>query len=242
MNIHHLTASCGLLLAILPPSSWGDDDFIVYSPLVTYGQSEVELRGYHSQDGRSSLNGLGAFESSVAHTFNDWWKVEFYTSSYNQTPGLGTQFSGQELENTFQLTEAGQYPINVGWLLSYAQVPIAGLPNSVESGPLLETHLGHTDHILNLICQKDVGGGALPGCHWREAYRFSYRLSTPLSPGFEAYNRPFDRARQIGPALSGEIKVGHGGKELEYSAALLYGTNFGAPDRTLVVRLEYEFF
>lgn len=229
-------------LTIQVQTARADDDFIVYSPLVTYGQSEVELRGFHSQDARPGVNGLGAFESSVAHTFTDWWKVEFYTSTYNQTPGLGTQFAGQELENTFQLTEPGQYPVDVGLLASYAQTPIPGLPNSLEFGPLLQTRLGYTQHTLNIICQKDVGGGAQPGCHLREAYSFSYRLTTPFSPGFEAYNRPFDRARQIGPAFSGEFKVGHGGKELEYSAALLYGTNFGAPDRTMVIRFEYEFF
>ncbi|MDA8417319.1 MAG: hypothetical protein M0Z78_09755 [Betaproteobacteria bacterium] len=237
-----ITLYWSAILLAESPTLWADDDFIVYSPQVTYGQSEAELRGFHSQDARPGLNGLGAFESSIAHTFTDWWKVEFYTSTYEQTPGLGTQYSGQELENTFQLTETGQYPVDVGLLASYAQVPIPGLPNSLEIGPLLQTRLGYTEHILNIICQKDVGAGALPGCHMREAYSFRYRLTTPFSPGFEAYNRPFDRARQLGPAFYGEFKVGHGGKELEYSAALLYGTNYGAPDRTMVLRLEYEFF
>ncbi len=234
-----------LPLMLVTALGQADDDFIVYSPLVTYGQSEAELRGFHSQDARPGLNGLGAFESSVAHTFTDHWKVEFYTSTYSQVPGLGTQFSGQELENTFQLTEAGQYPVDFGWLASYAQTPQPNLANSLETGPLMQTRMGHTVQSLNVICQKDVGPGALPGCHWREAYSFSYRgyqIVNPIAPGFEAYNRPFDRARQLGPAISGEFKVGQAGKEIEYSAAMLYGVNYGAPDRTIVVRLEYEFF
>ncbi|NDU86308.1 MAG: hypothetical protein G3H99_06805 [Ferrovum sp.] len=232
------------LLVLLGTSEkiWADDDFIVYSPLVTYGQSEVEMRGYQTQDGRSAMNGAGAFETSVAHTFTDWWKVEFYTSEYNVTPGLGTQFAGQELENTFQLTEAGQYPVDVGFLASYLQNHLPGMPNGVEFGPLLQSQMGPTKHILNLIWQKDIGGAATMGYNFRAAYSFSYHTSTALSPGLEAYYRPVDHAHQVGPAFSGEMRIGHGGKELEYSGALLYGVNYGAPDRTLIARLEYEFF
>jgi len=45
----------------------------------------------------------------------------------------------------------------------------------------------------------------------------------------------------MGPAFSGELRMGQG-DELEYSAALLYGLNQGAPDRTISIRLSYEFF
>jgi hypothetical protein len=47
-------------------------------------------------------------------------------------------------------------------------------------------------------------------------------------------------AHQIGPALNGELASSRG-NEFEYSIAYLFGLNKGAPNRTLALRLEFEF-
>ena len=218
-----------------------DDDFIVYSPHVAQGQSEVEVRGYTYQDPRNGLNGMGAFETAVAHTFTSWWKAELYTTEYTRDPVLGTHLSGQELENIFQLAEAGEYWVDPGFLASYIHSHQPGVPDGTEFGPLLEKQVGPLLQRLNLIWQKDFGGNASGKYNFRSAYSLGYQINTSVVPGLEAYYRPTDDAHQIGPAFSGELPLGHG-DELEYSTALLYGVNRGAPDRTVVMRVAYEFF
>lgn len=219
----------------------GDDDFIVYSPHVSQGQSEVELRGYGYSDGRASLNRSGAFELAMAHTFTSWWKAEVYVGEFNYDPLMGTHLSGQEFENIFQLAAPGEYWVDPGFLASYIHNRQPGVPDGVEFGPLLEKQAGHFLQRLNLIWQKDIGGEANGKYNFRSAYSAGYKIQSAIVPGIEAYYRPADDAHQIGPAFSGELHLGRG-DELEYSTALLYGINHGAPDRTIILRMAYEFF
>lgn len=229
------------ILMMAAVSARADDDFIVYSPHVAQGQSEVELRGYTYQDGRANLNGAGAFETSLAHTFTSWWKAELYAGEFTRDPTLGTHLAGQELENIFQLAEAGEYWVDPGFVASYIHNHQPGVPDGVEFGPLLEKQVGRLVQRLNLIWQKDLGGNASGKYNFRSAYSFGYQFSTRVVPGFEAYYRPADDAHQIGPAFSGELPLGRG-DELEYSTVMLYGVNHGAPDRTVIMRVAYEFF
>jgi len=233
-------AAC-ILVGMLCLAAHADDDFIVYSPHVTQGQSEVEMRGYTYSDGRAALDRVGAFELAVAHTFTPWWKAEVYVGEFNHDPLLGTHLSGQEFENIFQLAEAGEYWVDPGFVASYIHNRQAGAPDGVEFGPLLEKQTGHFIQRLNLIWQKDLGGTASGKYNFRSAYSAGYKIESALVPGIEAYYRPADDAHQMGPAFSGELHLGHG-DELEYSTALLYGINHGAPDRTVILRVAYEFF
>ncbi len=225
-------------------NAYADNDFIVYSPGVVQGQSEVEVYGFNSQDGRSTLNGASGYNISVAHTFTSWWKAEAYVGEFNRAPGGSTHPSGYELENTFQLTSPGEYWADLGFLASYAHSKQEGVPSAFEFGPLLEKLSGHIDQRLNLIFGKQVGAGANSSYALRSAYSLGYNINKGLAtytPGFEVYLRPNDNAYQIGPVFSGEIRS-HGGKELGYSFGAVFGINQGAPAKTLLARLEYEFF
>ncbi|MGA7750392.1 MAG: hypothetical protein WCA63_09610, partial [Gallionella sp.] len=133
-----------------------DNDFIVYSPYVVQGQSEVEVYGFDSVDGRSDLNAASGYNISVAHAFTSWWKTEVYVGEFNRDPGGSTHPSGYEFENTFQLTTPGEYWADLGFLASYAYNKQPGLANSVELGPLLEKLSGHIDQRLNLIWQRPI--------------------------------------------------------------------------------------
>jgi len=221
-----------------------DNDFIVYSPYVVQGQSEVEVYGFDSQDGRSGLNGASGTNISVAHAVTSWWKPEVYVGEFNRYPGGTTHLSGYEFENTFQLTTRGEYWADVGFLASYAYNKQPGITSNAEFGPLFEKMSGHIDQRLNLIWEKQVGGGASGAYPFRSAYSISYNINSgkaTYSPGIEAYYRPGDNAYQIGPVFYGELRTG-AGSELEYSLGVVFGTNSGAPNKTLLARLEYEFF
>ncbi|HKV96110.1 MAG TPA: hypothetical protein VJR90_01285 [Gammaproteobacteria bacterium] len=217
------------------------DDYIVYSPYVVPGQSEIELRGHSFHDSDPALSGEYQYLFSFAHAFTDWWKPEVYFAEYQRSPGAGQYLKAREFENTFQLTPAGEYWADVGFLASYKYKTQAGQPNELEFGPLFEKRSGRYTHRLNLIWEKEIGGSAARSYGFRGAYSLSYQWRQWLAPGVEIYALPHDNAYQLGPVFYGELTSARG-NEFEYSAGLLAGINRRAPDLTLVLRLEYEFF
>ncbi|HSN17682.1 MAG TPA: hypothetical protein VLV87_05685 [Gammaproteobacteria bacterium] len=217
-----------------------DDDFIVYSPYVTAGQSEVEFRAHQQFDADPALGNERAYVVSLAHSFTDWWRPEIYVGSYEREPGGANRLQGYEFENTFQLTDQGEYWADLGFLASYEYNTQPDQPGVLEFGPLLEKRSGHVDQRLNLIWEKQLGGGADRHYEFRGSYAASYQFDPKFALGGEAYYRPDDSARQAGPAISGEFATSKG-NEFEYSVAYLFGLNKGAPNRTLALRLEYEF-
>lgn len=236
--------STGLLfllgLLAVPGAARADDDFIVYSPYVTQGQSEIEFRGHQQFDADPALGDERAYLISVAHTFNDWWKPEIYVSSYEREPGAPNRLQGYEFENTFQLTTQGEYWADLGFIASYGYDIEPHQPGVLEFGPLFEKHLGRVDQRLNFIWEKQLGSGAGRRYEFRGSYAASYQFDLKLALGLEAYYRPADDARQLGPSINGEFVTAKG-DEFEYSVAYLFGLNKGAPNRTLALRLEYDF-
>jgi hypothetical protein len=227
-----------LLAAVVPARA---DDFVVYAPYVITTQSELELRGYAYSDGRRDLGGNGS-ELSVAHAFSDWWKPEVYVAEYQNTAGTRAGMQGYEFENTFQLTQPGQYWVDLGWLASYERNTTAGTPDAVEFGPLIEATYGRFAHIVNLICERNVGAGAGGHTEFRYSYSGTYAASKVLRPGVEFYGRPDDHAYQIGPIVAGEWHVPNSTGNLEYRIGVVLGINADAPRQTWLGRLEYEFF
>lgn len=232
-----------LMAATLTTASFtarADDDFIVYSPYVTEGQSEIEFRAHQQFDADPDLSNERAYVFSVAHAFTGWWHPEIYVGSYEREPGQANILQGYEFENIFQLTDQGEYWADFGFLGSYEYNKQPDVPGGLEFGPLFEKRDGRIDQRLNLIWEKELGGGADRHYEFRVSYAASYSFNPLFAPGFEAYYRPDDEAHQIGPALNGELASSRG-NELEYSIAYLFGLNKGAPNRTLALRLEYEF-
>lgn len=216
-------------------------EFVVYGPHVVQGQNEIEFRSYDMNDSNPVLDGQWGAVMSVAHAFTSWWKPEIYLAKYQHTPGIGTQYRGWEFENKFQLAPTGKYWADMGFLVSYEHNTPAGKPSEVEFGPLFEKRSDHFKQRLNFIWEKQLGGNAANFYEFRAAYSLSYQWRQTFAPGLEVYYRPHDDARQIGPVIYGELASAQG-NELEYSAGVVFGVNRGAPDRTFVFRLEYEFF
>lgn len=231
-----------LLLSVLVAAgaARADDDFIVYSPYVTEGQTEIEFRTHQQFDADPSLSDERAYLFALAHSFTSWWHAEVYLGSYEREAGGPNRLQGYEFENIFQLTEQGKYWADLGFIASYGYNKAPGDNDVVEFGPLFEKRSGPWDQRLNFVWEKQIGALAERHYEFRGSYAASYQFSSLLKPGVEAYYRPDDDARQLGPALDGEIATA-GGNEFEYHLAYLFGVNKGAPNRTLALRLEYEF-
>jgi hypothetical protein len=229
------------MLLVLSVADCRADDFIVYSPQVQASQTELELRGYQYQDSRAMYSGSRAAEFSIAHAFIGWWKPELYLARYEQDAGSGGRLVGYEFENTLQLTPPGEFWADLGLLASYEHQTVAGQPDAVEFGPLLEQHRGRLTWRVNLIWEKELGAGANRQYQLRSSYSVTYAVSGTLRPGFEAYVRPDDSAYQAGPIVAGEWHVPGTTGDLEYRVGVVLGLNDAAPRGTWLAQLEYEF-
>lgn len=236
-------AAAGLtIVAALGTRAAMADDFIVYSPHVQATQSEIELRGYQYDDPRGDYHGGAAAELSLAHTFTPWWKAELYLAKYQKAPGEGEHLLGYEFENTFQLTPAGEYWADFGFLAAYEHNTRPGAPDTTEFGPLIAKAVGRFTHTVNLIWEKQLGAGAAGKYEFRYSYQGTYTLSSAFRPGIEAYGRPADHAYQAGPVIAGDWYIPGTRSELEYRFGVVLGLNAAAPRRTWLAQLEYEFF
>lgn len=216
------------------------DDFIVYSPHVQGAMSEIEVRGYRYDDSRSDFSGGDAAEFSVSHAFTDWWKPEIYVARYEREPGGPARLLGFEIENTFQLTQAGERCADFGFLASYEHQIVAAMPDALELGPLIEKAAGRFTHRVNLIWEIPVGSNAGKAL-FRYSYSGTFAISRALRPGIEAYGRPDDHAYQAGPILSGERHIRGTTAGFEYRVGVVLGINSAAPRRTWLAQLAYEF-
>lgn len=240
MLYHRLKTLSLICIAALPLAAHAND-YVIYSPQVVRGQNEVEARGFYYQDGNPALDGRSEYDVSAAHSFTSWWKGEIYFIKGVRDPGAGNTLVGYEFENTFQLAPQGKYFVTPGFLFSYEASTVSGAPDTVEFGPLVERTDGRVIQRLNLIWEREIGGGASGKPGFRTTYSAGYRYTALLQPTLEVYLRPTDDSYQAGPVLYGELYTGNGG-EIEYNFGAVFGTNRTAPDTTWIARFEYEFF
>lgn len=217
------------------------NDYLVYSPYVVPGQSEVELRAALYHDSSLVLDHLNGQTISVAHGFTDWWKAEVYLGEYTRLPRQPNTLRAYEFENTFQLAPNGEFWADPGFLVAYEFTTHLGQPNALEFGPLFAKRNGRYLQRLNLLWEKQIGTGAARGYEFRAAYSLSYQVQPWFAPGLEAYAHPDVHTYQLGPVVNGELAQ-HSGNELEYSAGVALGVNPRAPNMTFMLRLEYEFY
>lgn len=222
-------------------------DYQVYSPTVVLGESEFEARAFNSW-GTGPETGTGqGLKFSYAHAFTNWWSTELYATSEKEY-GETLKLEEFEWENRFQLTPQGKYWVNVG-LLNENEIPrFSNDPYVVKFGPILGKDFGRFSALLNLLATHEYGNNAQSGVGLEYRARLTYRWRRKISPLVEAYGQPVGRIgaygqprNQIGPGVTGQFLVG-AGKSLRYGVVALFGASRSAPDSTLVLRLEYEFY
>ncbi|MDE2150533.1 MAG: hypothetical protein KGJ55_12060 [Gammaproteobacteria bacterium] len=234
-----------LLIALAAASgAAAANDFVVYSPSLVQGQNELETRAFYFQDGNGSKDD-GEYEYNIAagHTFTSWWKSEVYFVNVKRDTAAGEtpKFDHYEFEQTFQLAPVGKYFVTPGFLLSYEPSTRSNTPDTVEYGPLFERQDGRFTQRLNLIWEREVGGGASGKPAFRNTYSLSYRWRPTLQPAMEVYLRYSDNNYHLGPMIYGELNTPYGG-EIEYKVGAVFGVNRDTPNATWIARFEYEFF
>lgn len=220
----------------------------VYEPYVSKGEIEVEARGSYDLDHAAEKDRLFMQKYAVGYGVTDKWFTEVY-GEWEKVPGEetdesnsgGTHFESVEWENRFQLTEQGQYWVDVGLYTAYEFGIEDDVNDKAEVKLLLEKSVGNFSHVLNLILEQDiVQGSELEGGF---AWSTRYRWKPWLEPGVEiqsdfgelGHMGSFsEQKHQVGPVIYGRVG------QIRYDIGYLFGVSDAAPDGEFKWIVEWE--
>ncbi|HTI82754.1 MAG TPA: hypothetical protein VL614_20060 [Acetobacteraceae bacterium] len=228
-------------------------DLQVRVPQVDYLELEFEHNGLVTFDSKGSPNhNAQNYTNSVGYGVTPWWGVEL-EGEMEAGGGQHLLWSATTMENTFQITQPGQYFFNLGFFVEYSQSTLRGEPSSFTAGPIVQKELNNvlgldTLHTLNLFLSRDVGHNATKQTGFEYAWQ-SLVLTHPLiSPGVEFYGFIPDLAHAgptssqqhwVGPVLAGDVNFAPYGK-LGYQVGYLWGLTPDSGRSAIRWRLEYE--
>ncbi len=220
----------------------------VYTPTVEHGEKEVDFKygSARQQDGALSQAASAGFGYSMTET----WFTEIYLKQERNGDQV---FNLAELENKFQLTETGKYPVDVG-LITELEAPLSGnAPWELKLGPLFQTEFGKLQLNTNFLFERDFGKADESGepystdfsyqwqikYRWRQAFEYGLQGMGELGK-WNDWNKQSDQIHQAGPAIFGKIALGNR-QAIKYNAAWLFGTSQAAPNNTFRMQVEYEY-
>jgi hypothetical protein len=233
-----------ILPALLPLFAFAGPSDYVYTPAVTYGEREIDFKmGTWRKDERESAASIG-FGYGVTQN----WFTEFYRK-YERSGDAGTHFDAWEWENKFQLTEPGQYPVDVGFIVELEKPANTQEGYEVRFGPLFQTEFGKVQLNANLLFEQhyrsDSTQRAEFGYQWQAKYRWKQELEFGLqgfgdTGSFNGWDQVIEASHRMGPAVFGKFDLGNR-RAIRYNAAWLVGTTGNAPSQNFRAQVEYEF-
>ncbi len=231
---------CGAALA-------GPADYI-FTPSVQYGEREIDVKyGAATPTGQGSAQGLSA---GLGYGAGEHWFTEFYLKDERVGASSATL---AEWENKFQLTETGEYPVDVGFITEL-EAPIRGAaPREIRLGPLFQTELAKLQLNANLLFGHAFGGADESGAPNTTVFGYQWQAKYLWRPVFDfglqgfgetgkwnKWGTPDRQNHRLGPAVMGRFPLG-GRQMLCYNAAWLFGMSHAAPNHTFRMQIEYEF-
>lgn len=234
------------LLALLPSIAQAGPSDYVYTPAVTYGERELDFKaGSWKTPGGDRLSaasigyGLGVTQR---------WFTEFYVK-YERPGGEGTRFDAWEWENKFQLTETGEYPVDVGFVVELEHPRERSEGNELRFGPLFQAEKGKLQLNANLLFERHYGAEPSQPMEMGYQWQTKYRWKPEFEFGVQGFGEvgPWNhwapagqRTHRMGPAVFGKFELGNR-QAVRYNAALLLGAATSAPAHTFRLQVEYEY-
>lgn len=229
MKIFHY----GLLCAIFTSSNVLAGVDKVYDPYVSQGELEVEARGVHQFDDEDEHK----VKLGVGYGVNSFWFVEGY-AIFEQESGESADIEEVELENKFQLTEQGQYWVDIG-LLTELEKKLEEEVWEFKIGPLFQKQIKNWVATGNFLLEKKFGSDNTDGrVELLGSAQLKYRLSPSLEPAIEYYGERETHA--IGPVLLGKNMLGK--TPVKWELGVLKGLNDETSDINFRWLLEFEFY
>lgn len=218
----------------------------VYTPTVEYGEREIDFK-FGSQNNRHEP-GESAASVGLGWGVKPWWFTELYVK-YKRENREGTKYDAVEWENKFQLTETGQYPVDLGFLVEIERPKDHAEGWEVKWGPLLQTEFGRIQFNGNLLFERQYRSDAAAETEFQYQWQAKYRWRPELEFGLQGFGEmgkwndwapSGERIHKIGPAVFGKLKLA-GGDAIRYNAAVLARASSAAPSSTIRLQIEYEF-
>lgn len=240
------TAALGLCFACVSWHAWAEPADYVYTPLVTAGEKEIDFKMGTSSTRNQPTESAASL--GLGYGVNSWWFTEFY-AKYKRELNQDTRFDAWEWENKFQLTEQGQYPVDVGFLVEIER-PIDTTEGwELKWGPLFQAEKGKWQFNANFLFQRYFSAAVPTNYQFLYQWQVKYRWTERLEYGMQGFGElgdadnwtpPDQQTHRMGPAVFGRLPLGQG-HALRYNAAWLIGSAPAAPDNTLRLQVEYEF-
>lgn len=218
----------------------------VKSPIVEYGERELELKWgrARSGDGTHAHQAIVGFGSGVT----PWWFTEV-NAGFEGGTDRSTAYEAIEWENVLQFTETGRYAVDSGFLFEVERPRDHAEGWEITYGPLAQTEFGRVQLNGNALFQRHVHAEEPSATELHYEWQAKYRWRPALEFGFQGFgqlgkwddwNPRDEQSHLLGPAVFGRLHLG-AHQELKYDAAFLVAASAAAPERTLRFRLEYEF-
>jgi hypothetical protein len=249
MRRHGLAVAALALLAARPALA----DLQVRMPQVDYSELEFEHNGLVTLDTKGSpLNRAQSYTNSIGYGVLPWWAIEL-EGELASGGGQHLTWNAMTLENTFQLTEPGEYFFNLGFFFEYSQSTLRNAPSTVTFGPIIQKELNDvlgldTLYTVNLFLSRDLGHDATRATAFSYAWQSLILVHPLISPGVEFYGTIDDIARagpasqqqhSVGPVLAGGVNFAPYGK-LKYEVGYQFGLTPAFGRGAVRWKLEYE--
>ena len=222
----------------------------VYTPVVEYGEKELDLKYGVARNGADDREHAGSLGVGLGVT--PFWFTEVY-GKWERPAAEGTRLEAFEWENKFQLTETGKYAVDVG-LVTELEIPRESEDaKEIKIGALFQKDFGPIQANFNVLLERKFGGDKAPDEERETELGYQWQAKYRAMPSFEFGAQGFgevgewndwearkEQKHLMGPAVFGKIDLGSHQK-LKYNAAWLLGASDAAPNHTFRMQLEYEF-
>jgi hypothetical protein len=240
-------AVCTLIVAIFPLATAyaGPADY-VFLPGVSYDEREIDFKSgtwRKSGEERQSAASIG-----FGYGVTERWFTEIYRK-YERAGDEGTHFDAWEWENKFQLTETGQYPVDVGLILEIEKPQDRTEGYELRFGPLFQTEYGKLQLNGNLVFEQHYRSDSTQRSQLSYQWQAKYRWQPAFEFGMQGFgdfgswnhwDPVADISHRLGPAVFGKFPLG-GRQAIRYNAAWLIGASGNAPRNNFRAQIEYEF-
>ncbi len=132
----------------------------VYSPIVVQGEMELEYKISADFDHRDGLKGAGEQDFELGYGVTDRWFTEVEMEMDREPRSLNEdtgdeenhpyEYNATSVENVFQLTEQGQYFVDLGIFFEYGWAAHHEDTDHLETKILVEKEWGNFIHRLNV--------------------------------------------------------------------------------------------
>jgi hypothetical protein len=233
------------LLAACPLFAWAGPSDYVFTPNVTYGEHEIDFKmgSWRKEDERAGAASIG-----YGYGVTQRWFTEIYRK-YENSNTEGTHFDAWEWENKFQLTEIGQYPVDVGFIIELEKPANTQEGYEVKFGPLFQTEFGKVQLNANLLFEQHYRSDSSQRSEFSYQWQAKYRWQPKLEFGVQGFgdtgspnhwDQVIEASHRMGPAIFGKFDLGNR-HAIRYNAAWLIGTSGNAPSQNFRAQVEYEF-